>query len=56
MYCVVVLESFRHSVLEEVRSMCYGGHFSERKVYDRLRRLVWWCGMKADVRRLFRVC
>ena len=41
-YCFVMPESLHSSILAEAHSSCFGGHFIERKVYDRLRRFVWW--------------
>lgn len=55
-WCIVVPEKLREDVLEEAHGGCFAAHFAERKVYDRLRRNVWWKGMKADVRRFCRGC
>ena len=46
----------RPEVLQEAHAGCFAAHFAEKKVYDRLRRSVWWKGMKADVRRHCRSC
>ena len=48
--CIVVSEWLRPEVLREAHAGCFAGHLAE-KVYDHLRRSVWWKGMKADVRR-----
>ena len=55
-WCIVVPEPWRQELLTENHSTIYAGHLSERKVYDRLRRLYWWSGMRADVRRFCRGC
>lgn len=55
-YCAVVPESLRECILDEAQSSCFGGHFAERKVHDRLRRFVWWKGMRGDVKRFCRGC
>ena len=54
--CVVVPESLCEELLKETHGGRFAGHFSEKKIYDRLRRYVWWVGMKADVRRYCRRC
>ena len=48
-WCIVVPKPSRQELLEENHSTVFAGHFSERKVYDRLRRTYWWSGMRADV-------
>ena len=53
---VLLPQSMKQSVLEEAHASCFGGHFAENKVYQRLRKFVWWKGMKADVRRFCRGC
>ena len=55
-HCVVVPVSLCSRIMEEAHSSCFGGHFGERKIYDRLRRFVWWRGMKAAVKRFCRGC
>ena len=55
-WCIVVPRDLRPSLLEEAHAGCYAGHFSEKKVYDRLRRYYWWKGMRSDVRRFCRGC
>ena len=37
------------ALLEEAHKGRFAGHLSDRKVYYRLRRRVWWKGMKSDV-------
>jgi hypothetical protein len=46
--CIVVPQQLRPEVLQEAHAGCFVAHFAE-KAYDRLRRSVWWKGMKADV-------
>lgn len=55
-WCIVVPEHMRSNVLDEAHAGCFAAHFAEKKVYDRLRRSVWWKGMKGDVRRHCRSC
>ena len=55
-HCIAAPPSLRESLLNEAHSSCFGGHFSERKVLDRLRRFVWWKGMRGDVKRYCRGC
>ena len=55
-WCIVVPEQLCSDVLQEAHAGCFAAHFAEKKVYDRLRRSVWWRGMKADVRRHCRSC
>ena len=55
-WCVVVPQELKQQTLEEAHGGCFAGHFSENKVYDRLRRYAWWKGMRADVRRYCRGC
>lgn len=50
-WCLVVPLQLRSDLLHEAHAGCFAAHFAEKKVYDRLRRGVWWKGMKADVRR-----
>ena len=55
-WCIVVPRVLCPSLLKEAHAGCYAGHFSEKKVYDRLRRYYWWKGMRSDVRRFCRGC
>ena len=55
-WCIVVPRDLRPSLLKEAHAGCYAGHFSEKKVYDRLRRYYWWKGMRSDVRHFCRGC
>ncbi len=54
--CVVVPRSDRDNLLQEGHASCFAGHFSAKKVYDRLRRHYWWKGMRADVYHFCRKC
>ncbi len=54
--CVVVPKSLQQEFMEEAHCSCFGGHLSERKVYSRLRRYVWWRGMRKDIRTFCRGC
>ena len=54
--CVVVPKSLRDALLEESHASHFAGHFSAKKVYDRLRRHYWWKGMRADVHHFCRKC
>ena len=49
--CVVIPKGLQKELIEEAHGGLFAGHFSERKVYDRLRRYAWWYGMRADIRR-----
>ena len=49
--CVVVLKELHNSLIKEAYGGLFAGHVGEKKVYDRLRRYVWWYGMRADSRR-----
>ena len=52
-WCLVVPQPL---LMEEAHSGCFAAHLAERKVYDRLRRTVWWKGMRSDVRKWCRSC
>ena len=53
---VVVPKELRSNLIEETHGGIFAGHFSEKKVYDRLRRFAWWYGMRADIRKYCRGC
>ncbi len=55
-WCVVVPSKLRALLLEEAHKGQFAGHLSDKKVYDRLRRHVWWRGMKNDVTAFCRAC
>ena len=55
-WCVVVPRELRSVLLEEAHAGVFAGHFSEQKVYARLRKSYWWYGMRTDVRRFCRGC
>jgi len=54
--CVVVPRSLRETLLQESHASCFAGHFSAKKVYDRLRHHYWWKGIRADVHHYCRKC
>ena len=45
----MVPKEFRATQLAEAHEGHFAGHLSERKIYDRLRRYVWWRGLRNDV-------
>ena len=53
---IVVPKSLQLSVLEEAHSGRFAGHFAERRIYNTLRKMYWWKGMRADTRRHCRSC
>ena len=55
-WCTVVPQELRPALLEEAHQGRFAGHLSGKKVYDRLRRNVWWHGMKSDVHRHCKAC
>ena len=55
-WCVVVATKLRSQLLTEAHVGCFGGHFSEKKVYDKIRRNYWWYGLRRDVRKFCRSC
>ena len=44
-WCLVVPKKFRSQLLEEAHAGSFAGHFSERKVYNKIHRLYWWPGL-----------
>jgi hypothetical protein len=46
---MVVPKEFRKALLEEAHRGRFAGHLAEKKVYDRLKRYLWWKVMKNDV-------
>ena len=48
-HCVVVPASLRADLLTQAHQGRFVGHLAEKKVYDRLRRYVWWRGMRGDI-------
>ena len=55
-WCIVVPKKLHSQLLNEAHAGCFGGHLSEKKVYDKLRRNYWWYGLRRDVRRFCRSC
>ena len=43
---IVVPKDMRSQLLAEAYSGCFGGHFSEKKVYDKIRQSYWWYGLR----------
>ena len=54
--CVVVPECLRETLLKESHCGRFAGHLSEKKVFDRLRRYVWWKGMRNDANKFCKSC
>ena len=55
-WCLVVPKELRPTLLKEAHQGRFAGHLSGKKVYDRLRRYVWWRGMKSDVIKFCKAC
>lgn len=55
-WCLVVPKELRKTLLEEAHAGIFAGHFSEKKVYHKIRRLYWWPGLRRDVRQYCRSC
>ena len=55
-WCVVVPKDFRTALLEEAHQGRFAGHLAEKKVYYRMRRHLWWRGMKNDVVTFCKAC
>ena len=53
-----VPKELRSQLLEEAHAAAglYAGHLSEQKVYNKIRRLYWWPGLRRDVRQFCRSC
>ena len=49
-------EGVRATLLSETHDGKFAGHFGEQKVYNLLRKMYWWDGMRADIRRYCRSC
>ena len=50
------LKKLRSHLLTEAHSGCFGGHFSEKKVYDKIQQSYWWYSLRRDVRKFCRSC
>ena len=48
-WCLVVPKELCSQLLEEAHAGLFAGHFSERKVYHKIRRLYWWPGLRRDI-------
>ena len=55
-WCIVVPTKLRSQLLTEAHAGCFGGHLSEKKVYNKIRRNFWWYGLRRDVRKFSRGC
>lgn len=55
-WCVVTPKQFHEALLEKSHQGHFAGHLASKKVYDRLRRHVWWKGMKNDASRFCKAC
>ena len=55
-WCLVVPKELRPQLLEEAHSCLFAGHFSEKKVYHKIRVSYWWPGLRKDVRQFCRSC
>ena len=54
-HCIVVPPILRVALMEEAHQGRFAGHLSQ-KVYDRLRRYVWWRGVRSDVHDYCKSC
>lgn len=48
-WCIVVPQQLRTQLLHEAHAGCFGGHFSERKVYDNY----WWYGLRREILKFY---
>ena len=53
---IAVPKELRATLLSETHDGKFAGHFGEQKVYNLLRKMYWWDGMRADIRRYCRSC
>ena len=54
--CLVAPRELRQSLLEEAHQGRFAGHLGEKKILDRLKRYVWWPGIRNDVHKFCRGC
>ena len=54
--CIVAPSLMRDSLIQEAHQGRFAGHLAQKKVYDRLRRYVWWRGMRSDIDRYCKSC
>ena len=52
----MVQTKLHSQLLTEAHTGCFGGDFSEKKVYDKICRNYWWYGLRRDVRKFCRSC
>lgn len=55
-WCAAVPRETHKGLMQEAHSGKFSGHFSERKIYDLLRRGYWWPGVRTDIRAYCRAC
>ena len=55
-WCIVVPTVLQPQLLEEAHAGLFAGHFSGKKIYDKIHRRYWWYGLRANVRRFCRGC
>ena len=53
---MVAPKKFRAALMKEAHQGRFAGHLAGKKVYDRLRRHIWWKGMKNDVSTFCKAC
>ena len=54
-WCVVAPKKFHAALMTEAHQGCFAGHLAG-KVYDQLRRHIWWKGMKNDINTFCKAC
>ena len=54
--CIVVPSSLRVPLVQEAHQGRFAGHLAQKKIHDRLRRYVWWRGMRSDIDRYCKSC
>ena len=55
-WCTAIPRGRRHELIQEAHVGRFSGHFAEKRIFELLRRLYWWPGMRADVRKYCRSC
>jgi hypothetical protein len=53
---VVIPSELQAELLEEAHRGKFAGHFTDKRVYETLRKHYWWKGMRGDVRKYCRSC
>ena len=54
--CIVAPSLMHDALIQEAHQRRFAGHLAQKKVYDRLRRYVWWRGMRSDIDRYCKFC